>query len=431
MVDSFRTALCYPWGAPTIRGEAQTILADLALGRPHEAEVLEWIGNLSRSSPTLIKRMEKLALVKGISQTHKTLGEFLEQHLASMKPLVKPNTHIFYSQTIRCLVGHFGFSTALQLIGPQEAEGFRTFLMNSEKDIGQGKLSPATINRRVGAARTLFAAAVKLKIISENPFDDVRKGEQTNKSRQFYVDHETTQRALAACPDIHWRLIVALARYGGVRCPSEIIPLKWTDVDFGAKRILIHSPKTERHKGGDTRMIPLFPELEPMLLEAFELAQEGEEFVVSRYRKAGANLRTQFKKILGRAGIKPWPKLWQNLRSSRETELMEDFSTHVVCSWIGNTPTIAKKHYLQVRDTDFLRAVQPKAQRIAQQQTAVLAVNGENQQEPLRGGLCVSAGKCLSLPANLPSSLLPFLPEMGRAGIEPATQGFSVLCSTN
>ena len=30
-----------------------------------------------------------------------------------------------------------------------------------------------------------------------------------------------------------------------------------------------------------------------------------------------------------------WPKLFQNLRSRRETELAEQFPMHVVCSWIG------------------------------------------------------------------------------------------------
>jgi len=31
---------------------------------------------------------------------------------------------------------------------------------------------------------------------------------------------------------------------------------------------------------------------------------------------------------------------------------------HVVTAWIGNTPDIARKHYLQVRDEDFERATQ-------------------------------------------------------------------------
>jgi hypothetical protein len=61
-------------------------------------------------------------------------------------------------------------------------------------------------------------------------------------------------------------------------------------------------------------------------------------------------------RILKRAKIRSWPKLFQNLRSSRETELMAVYPAHVVCAWLGNTPKVAMKHYLQVTDEDYRRA---------------------------------------------------------------------------
>ena len=70
-------------------------------------------------------------------------------------------------------------------------------------------------------------------------------------------------------------------------------------------------------------------------------------------------LLTQFEKIIRRAGVEAWPRLWQNLRSSRETELCEQHPLHVVCQWIGNTERIAAPHYLQVRDEDFEKAISP------------------------------------------------------------------------
>ena len=64
-------------------------------------------------------------------------------------------------------------------------------------------------------------------------------------------------------------------------------------------------------------------------------------------------LRTQMERILERAGIKPWPKLFQNLRSSRESELMKVHGVEVACAWIGNTPAVATKYYLQITDEDY------------------------------------------------------------------------------
>jgi hypothetical protein len=58
-------------------------------------------------------------------------------------------------------------------------------------------------------------------------------------------------------------------------------------------------------------------------------------------------------RILERAGIKPWPKLFQNLRSSRESELMKVHGVEVACAWIGNTPAVATKYYLQITDEDY------------------------------------------------------------------------------
>jgi hypothetical protein len=58
------------------------------------------------------------------------------------------------------------------------------------------------------------------------------------------------------------------------------------------------------------------------------------------------NLRTQFEGIIKRAGATAWPKLFHNLKASRETELMREYDLATVCKWIGNSPTVAPKHYV-------------------------------------------------------------------------------------
>ena len=115
--------------------------------------------------------------------------------------------------------------------------------------------------------------------------------------------------------------------------------------------------KTEHHEGKEDREIPIFPELRPYLEEVWHKAEPGETHFITKYRKPNQNLRSQLTKILRRAGLKPWPKLWQNLRASRQTELAEDFAPHVVCQWIGNSQQVARKHYLQVTDEHFAKAV--------------------------------------------------------------------------
>ena len=92
------------------------------------------------------------------------------------------------------------------------------------------------------------------------------------------------------------------------------------------------------------REVHIFPELRPTLLDAFEQAEEGADQVITRYRQSNANLRTQFNRMIRKTGYEPWPKLFQNLRSTRETELAESFPLHVVTAWIGNSELVAAKH---------------------------------------------------------------------------------------
>ena len=43
------------------------------------------------------------------------------------------------------------------------------------------------------------------------------------------VKAKRIEAVLAACPNPEWRVIVALGGYGGLRCPSETLTLKWAD----------------------------------------------------------------------------------------------------------------------------------------------------------------------------------------------------------
>ncbi len=127
----------------------------------------------------------------------------------------------------------------------------------------------------------------------------------------------------------------------------------------------VTSPKTEHHKGRETRRVPLFSELMQPLTEAQAAAPEGAEYVIGARLGEKANtpggwrscsLRPQYERLIKRASLIPWPRLFHNLRASRETELMRDYPIHVVTAWLGNSPQIAMKHYCMVTDEDFKKA---------------------------------------------------------------------------
>jgi integrase len=225
------------------------------------------------------------------------------------------------------------------------------------------RYAAGTIRRAVKRARQFFRSAIRAKILTENPFEELKLPSDKNPARQFIVTPDTSQKVLDACPDPEWRLIFALSRFGGLRWPSEHLALKWTDVDWGRDRFLVRSPKTEHHEDGGQRWVPIFPELRGHLVAAFEAAPDGVVHLISRYRGSNANLRTQLTRIIERAGLIPWPKLFQNLRATRQTELAATWPIHIVCEWMGNSELIAAKHYLQVTEADFQKAAQKAAQQ--------------------------------------------------------------------
>lgn len=354
----------------TVKGMIERLVKSKATGTP-DAVSAAWLAGLGGvaygklvkvglAEPRIVSTPEPEA--EPVQERGVCIGDFLDGYLKDRDDL-KPNSRLVYGHTRRTLIEFFGREKALKDITEYDAEQWQRYLMREG-------LSKATVRKRTANAKVFFRVAVKQKLIASNPFQDLKSTSVGNDDRLYFLSRQDAERVSGACPGTQWRLIFALCRFGGLRCPSEVLALRWQDVNWEQGRILIHSCKTEHHEGHETRLIPMFPELRPHLLAAFEEAEPGSEYVITRYRRANQNLRTTFEKIIKRAGLQPWPRLFQNLRSTRETELAESHPLHVVTAWIGNSKAIAAKHYLQIRDEDFERAAQDPAgaaHRTAQQ----------------------------------------------------------------
>lgn len=366
-------------------------------GRPN-ADAETWAEGVDA---ILRGRLQKVGLVKIDATKKAMLGDILAEYFSNLD--VGPRTLATYRQTRKSLETHFGAGKLLSDVGPLEAERWKQASLNAG-------LAPSTVAKRVRQARTIFKHAIRWRLATSNPFAEVQGGSMTNRERMFFVTREMADSVFEACPNTEWKLIFALSRYGGLRCPSEHALLTWEDIDWEKNKIRIHSPKTERH-GGAERFIPVFPELRELLMKRFEDAEPGEKMVVPRVQNGTMNIRTRMLKIIKRAGLSPWPKLMHNLRSSRQTELAQDHPAHVVCSWLGNSPAVASAHYLQVTDSDFEKAAQNPAQYRAEQ-VGMGRKDGTSQNE--------------NRPV-LPSDSEPCLPAHGTSmtprGVEPLFAG--------
>lgn len=334
--------------AEAILVRIDALIAAKAAGAVSDPQTALWTKEIG---DVLHERLARVGLVPPRQGARITLSQMFERYFGSLA--IKASTLRTYVTARRRIEEHFGKDRLIADISAEDAQGFKRAM----KELGYAQ---ATTSKSIKVARQLFHCAVKLKIVGESPFADVPAGSQTNTTRLRFVPKDIIERVMAVCPDDDWRLLIALSRFGGLRCPSEHLALKWENVDWERGRITVNSPKTEASENQETRTIPLFPELVPYLQQARLKAPAGTRFVMSeRFRRtdghgrSNINLGTQFKRIVRRAGLEPWPRVWHNLRASRQTELTERFPLHVVCGWLGNTTTVAAQSYLSVREADY------------------------------------------------------------------------------
>jgi integrase len=394
-----------------------TRLVDLeAAGLPRDAECTAWLNKIGK------ELSDKLAKGGVIPERQSAiLAKFLDDYLASRTDM-KTNSIRIYRSARDSLVEFFGESRNLRDIDPGQAAEWRQWMVNA-------KLAEATMSKRVKLARHFYRVAALKRLVTENPFLSVKASGERNPNRIYFVDRKTIETVLAATADHEWQLIIALSRFGGVRCPSETLSLKWTDINWQTNRFVVASSKTE-HQGKAFRVVPLFPELRVYLEKAFDKAPEGAVYCVGRYRDArNCNLRTQFLKILRRAGVKPWERLFHNMRASRQTELCNQFPSHVVAEWMGNTPDVANKHYLSTTEDHFKHAAQGGAKGGAQG----VEMGGADGGDAREGMLTQIVAKCVAAKElaaeNATQSEVSPSNLIHSTGLEPVTFGSVDRCS--
>jgi integrase len=349
---TIRLGKCDRKTAEAVARRVEALLAAKIGGQPVPRDTASWLAGIGES---LYDRLAAVGLVE--PRQLLTVAEFLQSWLADKKTKgYKPASLTAWGQTATELTAILG-DKPLSCLTHADGEAYRSAMQ------ARG-LRAATVHRRLGHGRQMLEDAVRLGRLSLNPWRHVRVRAGDPSERRAYVSVADAERVIDHCPNVWWRLLVALARFGGLRVPSEALSLAWADTDWERGRLSVPSPKTE-YTGKTHRVIPLFPLLRPHLAAAFDAAAEGAVFVFpDEYRRraqgpggwVNANLRTTLAKIVRRAGVDPWPRLWHSLRASCESDLAQSFPLATVTKWMGNTPSVALRHYVDPTESAFDRA---------------------------------------------------------------------------
>ena len=264
-------------------------LAAAALhGHSPSDDTSRWLSSLE---DRLYAKLASVGLVP--ERQSATIGTLVERYIAERKDDLKPESTRKLRQTETKLLAFFDKEKSLRKITAEDATAWRRSL----KDLG---LSEAAIRTHCGNVKTMLGEAKRRKVIDANPFDTLKSGPTPSKYTR-YITPDEIQRVIDACPDAEWRLLFGLARYAGLRIPSESHRLTWADVDFERARLTVHSPKTERWEGHDQRVVPITPRLMTLLRDRFETMPEGEAPLVTIGGK-GAVIR-RVRRIRAKASV--------------------------------------------------------------------------------------------------------------------------------
>lgn len=278
----------------------------------------------------------------------RTLGDLKAAFLVHLKREgAKPRTIANVNVVLRNLVEHFTEERHLGKITPDDVAEFRSELRDFGR-VGGGSLERTTVSRRVRRAREIFSFAVDRGWIPANPFAKQKKWSEVNTARDAYVTTKTATRLIEAAPSLEWKALIAITRFAGLRCPSEIHPLLWDWVNWDEHTFRVFAPKTEHHPGKDWRHVPLFEELAVHLKALYATRLVGQTHIFPNCQATGSALTAKLARICRDAGVEPWPKAWVNLRASCERDMLLHHPIDDCASWLGHSPETALRHYNRV-----------------------------------------------------------------------------------
>ena len=171
------------------------------------------------------------------------------------------------------------------------------------------KRAPATVNRYlISVSSVLAKAAGEQGYIEINPMSRVKKLDEP-EGRIRYLSEEERDALLDACRNSRSKQlypIIVLALSTGMR-RGEILSIRWKDVDFDRKRIVIHDTKN-----GESRQVPLAgaatEELKKLLAEkkaakVQELKPVGDELLFPGKTGDPVDIRDAFETAVRKAKI--------------------------------------------------------------------------------------------------------------------------------
>lgn len=203
------------------------------------------------------------------------LMDYVKEWIEKRKPEISPTTYRNYLHMADHHMADYFGEMLLKQITFREIEAYYQYLRDQ-------KLSSTTIQHHHMLLQSVFREACRQEIILRNPVESVEKPKRQRAQISYYSEQEARQ-LVDAVKGTKLELVVTLTLAYGLR-RSEVLGLRWQDVDFDKQTILVCHSVVEGVDDGkrivcqrDTlkqaasrRTLPLFEPITTLLHEEWE-----------------------------------------------------------------------------------------------------------------------------------------------------------------
>lgn len=334
-------------------GQCQLIAAKIESAYKMGAPLDDKTARILNEYPNFKKALIEKAILDAKRET--TLAEIWNRYETTNAAVLSANAMRNKKNAMRRFFQYFDTETPAAQITKQQAQAFKNWLaVQPISDRNREPIAEATAAGIIRDVKALFNWTVENELIEKKPFNSVKKGSMTNAARIRYISPADTQRILDACPSQEWRVAFLLWRLQGLR-KNEALLLKWDHVDLSSREMTIPSPKTA-NTGKSRRRAPIGP----TVCAALELLKEEQRRTGERSPLVLPGIPTDprrpFEKIVIKAGLIQWGRLFQNLRASASTDARRLFGVRFEAETMGHSPETADKHYITLTPADIADA---------------------------------------------------------------------------
>ena len=136
-------------------------------------------------------------------------------------------------------------------------EGFKEYRLIQQKRL------PKTVNNDIAAFHSMFNVAIDHELAESNPFAGTRRLKIDKSKPPRFLSEDEVQILIENASEIDKDLLTTFLltgmRYG------ELLHMDWEDIDFENCFIKIQSKEGWKPKSGQSRVVPMLPEVEEIL----------------------------------------------------------------------------------------------------------------------------------------------------------------------